>query len=244
MRWTHRPRRADLVRWPSARTRCAAGRQRDRGAAPVLAEHELARLAAAFQAGVLELGELEAAGGGEHRTAHQPLVFMPPVNRVDSAVHAEVERQRQRAERRPDELVASEQAGHGRAGARMVRGREREQPNERQARGQHHRRKPHLPGHQKRRQRDPERRRAREQDIVMHGGRHATDLRRDRYRLPRHSAGATSSSTGPNTCCARSRSGSACIRSRASNARRDGGESPAHSWSGTRRSARLCARSR
>jgi hypothetical protein len=140
----------------------------------------------------LELGELEAAGGGEHRTANQPLVFMQPVNRVDSAVHAEVERQRQRAERRPDEPVASEQAGHGRAGARLVRGREREQPDERQARGQHHRRNPHLLGHQKRRQRDPERRRALEQDIVMHGDRHATDLRRDRYRLPRHSAGATS----------------------------------------------------
>ena len=149
-------------------------------APPVVAGQELRGVAALVETGVLQRRELERAGERQHRPADRPLMAVQPRARIDRGVQAGVEPEGKQPERAPYDRVATEEGRHrpparGRAG-----GCPREQPHERQARGQHHRRDHHLPGEQEHERRENGRRAVHEESVVVHERRRAGRLGRDR----------------------------------------------------------------
>ena len=119
------------------------------------------------QAAVLEGCELEGARAHQHAARQHPRVPGQPGMAVHHPVDEHVADERHVAEHRPDQCVAADERGESRAGVRLSAPRANKQPQQRQRRGQHHRRQHRLPGDQEQRHRGPARQRSLDQRVVV-----------------------------------------------------------------------------
>src|SRR6266545_5525660 len=137
-------------------------------------------MAALRQALVLQVRELEDPRHREGTTADQPRPGLEPRRGVHRVVHGVVAEKGERAEPRPDGGVPGEERGTHQADALLTAARRLEQPDQRQARGQHHRRHHRLPRQQEEQEGGPERRAALDECVMVERPGGAGCLRSDR----------------------------------------------------------------